>query len=495
MGRAHLLQLIHLGTKTTMAPSATDPIDSPQVEDTQDTVGAESQYDVIIVGGGFAGVGAAIGARQACPLGRILVLESESCLGGAGTHRGVYSLCGLYTCTDRPKRTVGSIWDMLHKLLLEIGATDLKPTRHRGVFQVCPRRVSRTVFASRGTEYVTNSIQIFEPEGMKYALDMLLTEHDIDVLLHSPVIAATRSPHGAITSVTVQERRGPTVFHGRAFVDASGDGDLAYHGGASIRYGNHGSINMGTLSTRFGGLRHAAPTAELWRQAISAAKSQDPGLAKRLPKVSSVQIRLPKSGDVTTYLASASYDARDSRSITRAEQLGKAQAQEYLKVLRKLPGHENIYLVSSGPNFGTRESRHINAEYQLRVQDIDERTRFEDCIAICGWGMEWHDETVKDCASTFTLPPHEIFEIPLRCLQSKDTPNLLAAGRCLDGDRLAGSAARVMGTGLATGQAAGIAAGLFATQGCPPDFKDVQKILRRNGAIIDGDALPDGIRL
>lgn len=99
----------------------------------------DNVYDVIIVGGGFAGVGAAIGARQTLPRGRILLLESESCLGGAGTHRGVYSLCGLYTCTDRPRRTVGTIWDELHELLLEIGATADKPTRHRGVFQVCVR--------------------------------------------------------------------------------------------------------------------------------------------------------------------------------------------------------------------------------------------------------------------------------------------------------------------------------------------------------------------
>lgn len=110
-------------TASTDSPSTTTHNESPE-------------YDVVIVGGGFAGVGAAIGARQALPEGRILLLESESCLGGAGTHRGVYSLCGLYTCTDRPQRTVGSIWDTLLGPLLEIGATHEKPTRHRGIFQV-----------------------------------------------------------------------------------------------------------------------------------------------------------------------------------------------------------------------------------------------------------------------------------------------------------------------------------------------------------------------
>jgi hypothetical protein len=80
-----------------------------------------------------------------------------------------------------------------------------------------------------------------------------------------------------------------------------------------------------------------------------------------------VILRLPLSGDIVTYLASASYDACSSASITTAEQQGRRQAEEYLRILRKLPGHENMYLVSTGPNFGTRESRHIDARYQLQV--------------------------------------------------------------------------------------------------------------------------------
>ncbi|KAM5354787.1 hypothetical protein ACJ41O_001433 [Fusarium nematophilum] len=100
----------------------------------------------------------------------------------------------------------------------------------------------------------------------------------------------------------------------------------------------------------------------------------------------------------------------------------RSQAFEYLRILRQLPGHEKRHLVSSSPNFGTRESRHINAQYQLRAEDINNRTRFDDVIAICGWDMEWHDETAENWRSIFTLPPHSIFEIPLRCLVGLDTP-------------------------------------------------------------------------
>jgi glycine/D-amino acid oxidase-like deaminating enzyme len=95
-----------------------------------------AEYDVIIVGGGFAAIGAALGAKQAAPNARILIIESEACLGGAATHRGVLSVCGIYTCDDAPKKVVGGVWDLLYPLLLEEGGVTLRPTRHRGVFLV-----------------------------------------------------------------------------------------------------------------------------------------------------------------------------------------------------------------------------------------------------------------------------------------------------------------------------------------------------------------------
>lgn len=109
-----------------------DLIDGTPVENSLNT----DSYDVIIVGGGSAGVGAAIGARQAAPNARILVIESQSCLGGAATHRNVLSYCGLYTLEEKPKQAVGAIWDDLKRRLLEVNATPERPVRHRGVFQV-----------------------------------------------------------------------------------------------------------------------------------------------------------------------------------------------------------------------------------------------------------------------------------------------------------------------------------------------------------------------
>jgi hypothetical protein len=152
-------------------------------------------------------------------------------------------------------------------------------------------------------------------------------------------------------------------------------------------------------------------------------------LKKLIPKDSSVILRLPLSGDIVTYLASASYDARSSASITTAEQQGRRQAEEDLRILRKLPGHEIMYLISTGPSSGTRESRHIDARYQLQVGDVLKGRHFPDTIAIGGWGLEWHDLTKENWASEFRLPDDGCFEIPLGCLWSVDTANLFAAGR------------------------------------------------------------------
>lgn len=438
----------------------------PLIEDGLHKTDDIDQYDVIVVGGGAAGIGAAIGARQAYKQGRILLLESESCLGGAATHRGVVSYCGLYTCEDNPRQAVGGVWDELKQMLVKVGATESRPQRHRGVFQV------------------------IDPEGLKFCLDELLEVYDIEVMLHAPVVSAERAKDGRVCAVSIQERQGLRRLEAKAFVDCSGECDLAFHAGASTRYGNHGRLNLGTMSTRFGGLpQNVEPTAMEWSEAIIAAKKADPD--RNITKTSSVLLRLP-NGDIVSYYASAQCDVRSAASITSAERSCRKQAQEYLDILRTLPGHENMYLAATGHNFGTRESRHLNAVYQLTKSDLEQSNRFEDCVALGAWGMEWHE--AADYSSSFGQLPHGIFEIPLRALWSKDTSNLFAGGRCVDGDQHAGSSVRVMGTALATGQAAGTAAGILASEEAAVEDAEsftssVRKCLRKSGAVLDAGDL------
>ena len=235
------------------------------------------------------------------------------------------------------------------------------------------------------------------------------------------------------------------------------------------------------MATRFGGIpKEVTITADQLATAVQAARAAGKG---PFTKDRSVITRLPLSGDAVCYVASVDYDPRDVRSISAAERQGREQAWAYLDVIRGLPGCSRAYLAATGPEFGTRESRHIEAVRQLTWQDVVEGRRAPDAIALGAWGVEWHDR--KTFESSFVYPPDKgCYEIPLGCLISANTPNLFAAGRVVDADEKAGASVRVMGTAFATGQAAGVAAACFARQGRAA-ADDVRALLVTQGALID----------
>jgi len=417
---------------------------------------SEQAFDVLVAGGGSAGVAAAVASARSGA--RTLLLERCQCLGGASTLRNVVTYCGLYTLNDAPKRVVGGIGAEVIAALRARGAIT-PPLRHRGVFAV------------------------FDPEAVKLVLDDLCARAGVEVMFSAMVVDADRT-EDRITSVTVADHDGLRKIHARTFVDCTGEGDLAAHAGASVRYGNADGVNLGTLGTRFGGI---TPQTVVSAEDIAAAVSRIDPNRSALTKDRSVIARMPISGDLVCYLASADYDPRDAASLSAAECSGRQQAWRYLDALRTIPGCEQAYLVSTGPEFGTREARHIESQQPLCWAHVANRTQFSDTIALGAWGAEWHDR--QSYVSTFEYPPDKAaYEIPLSCLRSRDTANLLAAGRVVDGDRLAGAAIRVMGTAFALGHAAGVAAALDADRS-DWSARDVQANLRTQGAILDPASL------
>ncbi|WP_028938200.1 FAD-dependent oxidoreductase [Pseudonocardia spinosispora] len=390
-------------------------------------------YDVIVAGGGSAGVAAAVGAQRAGA--RTLLLERGSCLGGAATLRNVLTYCGLFTRDDAEQVVFGVAGEVLEAL------------RARGA-------------VSEPTRFTAVAV-VFDPESVKHVLDQLCAAAGVQVRLHSQLIDAQRSG-SRITSVRVADHAGLHTLSAAAFVDATGEADLACHGGAQVRYGNDGWVQNGSLGVRFGGIpADAVVNRATFGDAVRAAKAA--GVAPLLGEGGLVA-RLPVSGDVIAYLVDEGYDARSAADTSRAEAHARAQAQAYLVALRTVPGCSAAYIVSTGPELGTRESRHIVARRRLTEDEVLTPSDVEDAVALGAWPMEYHRGAGLPAEWSFIGSPG-YYGIPLDILRSADTTNLLAAGRAVDGDRGAGASLRAMGTAFATGHAAGIAAALVASRG------------------------------
>jgi len=413
-----------------------------------------NHYDVIVAGGGSAGIAAAVGARRSGA--RTLLIERGPCLGGAATLRSVVTYCGLHT---RERRQV--VFGVAEEMLAGLRALDA---------------------VSEPTDFNAVAV-VFDPEAVKHVADELCEQAGVEVLLHSHICAATRDDD-RVTTVRVADHSGFQEFTAEAFVDASGEADLAHQAGAEVRYGNDGWVLNGTLGVRFGGIPAQAPmTRAALSEAVRAAKESG---ACDLTGHTGLIARMPVSNDVITYLADESYDARSAADTSRAERSARRQAQAYLRVVKSLPGCGDAYIVSTGPEMGTRESRHLTGRAQLTEKDILQPASVRDFktdhVAVGAWPIESHPGPGLPVEWQY-IPEPGYYGIPLDILWSRNTPNLFGAGRTVDGDRGAGASLRVMGTAFATGQAAGVAAA-FSADKRGVTARAVRRELDRQGAYL-----------
>lgn len=443
-----------------------------------------ARADVLVVGGGPAGLGAALGAAAAGA--EVILAERYGFLGGNATAALVMPWMSSYTQQHAGEK---------------LGDTRLMPTDHGpgdpiigGVHRqflenlVC---AGGAIAPSPETGYVVP----FDPEILKLvALDML-DQAGVKFLLHA--LATDVIGGRQVQGVVFETKSGPVVIEAGVVVDCTGDGDVAARAGASYEIGRDpdGLVQPMTLMFRmvqfqraaFQGYVKAHPDQwhgvyGLWDLVKRATAAGDLTLTREdillfgTPHDQEVAIN---STRVTRVLGVDVWD------LTYAEWESRRQMRQIAAFLRKyVPGFENAYLVQSGGTIGVRETRRIVGEYVLTVDDLMGARKFDDVIARGAYPVDIHNPTGHG-TTLKRLPPGESYDLPLRSLRPQGVEQLLVAGRCISGTHEAMSSYRVSPIAMATGHAAGVCAALAARRGKPPrqvPAADVQEELIRQGA-------------
>ncbi|HSE05140.1 MAG TPA: FAD-dependent oxidoreductase [Methylomirabilota bacterium] len=442
--------------------------------------------DVLVVGGGPAGLGAALGAAAAGA--DVILVERHGFLGGNATAALVMPLMSFHT--QRGPAVPGT-------------ASELMPHDHGPgdpAVQGVLRRLLERLEAAGGSvrpSPQTGFVVPFDPEVLKLVALDLLDEAGVQVLLYAfatGVIGAPR-PDG----VVFETKSGPIVITARALVDATGDGDVAALAGAPFEIGraDDGLVQPMTLMFRmveferngFAAYRSAHPDQwrgvhGLWELVREASAAGELALAREdilffgTPHEREVAVN---STRVTGALGTSVWD------LTHAEWQARAQMRQIAAFLRKyVPGFERAYVAQSGVTIGVRETRRISGDYRLTAEDLLGARKWDDVVARGAYPLDIHNPQGKGTV-LMRLPAGESYDIPLRCLLPQRVDRLVVAGRCISGTHEAHSSYRVMPIAMATGQAAGVCAALAARGGkAVRDVPagDVQIELRRQGAAL-----------
>lgn len=388
------------------------------------------EYDVIVSGAGPAGIAAAIEAGRSGA--KTLLLEVRGCLGGVWT-------AGLLSWILDQANKPGLMRELENRLE-QMGAKSPIDTGARLAYDV---------------------------EKMKLLLELMCAESNVDVILHTRVVAAVKTKNQQLSHVVTESKSGREAWAGKVFIDTSGDGDLAALSGCGFDFGDpkNGAFQPMSLLALISGVQFEEIKSYVrWQGDTNAASKklllEELVSAGVLPSYTKPSI-FPIYDDLFMIMANHEYgfSGLDTRAVTKATLQARAEIHTIINGLQSLGGRwKNIRLIATAEHIGVREGRRIHGMYTVNTDDLIKGVRHDDAVCRVTFGVDVHsvsrseDNIDVGYNRGIKVKP---YDIPLRALIAKDVGGLMMAGRCISGDFIAHSSYRVTGNAVTMGQAVG----------------------------------------
>lgn len=427
--------------------------------------------DVAVVGGGAAGVAAAItAARQGL---RVVLVERYGFCGGGAVAGHSGTVCGLYEAND--------------------DATVPPIQRVFGFAQEFVKRLDHADGLAPPVRYGKTYTRVHDPLVWREVADALLAEAGVEVIYHA-VATGVHFDGERVEGLRVWTKEGGVDLRAPVTIDASGDADVVAMAGLPSFVGDEGRVQNPTMIFRLLGVDTQRFEAAYGRDTImpesitALIRSGNEAGAYALPRAKIWLFTTTRPGELLCNCTRVvGRDGRElntlfARDFTEAEVEGRRQVREYARFFRdKLAGCEASFVNDTGVQVGVRQTRQVRGVARLANTDVLAGTKSPDGIALSPWPIELH----AGAKPRVEWLLNDVYEVPYDCFVPERGEGLLVAGRCLSAEHEAVASARVTAQCFAYGHAVGHAAAIAVKERMAPRAlrgADLRAVLNRDGA-------------